>query len=145
MVQQQYGVGDTLLPGPGVHVSKMQTLLLTQRVVCCNNHSCLHPYNVSTALSLLLQTINKHKRAHPDGVHIIAGDFKRANLKTVLPNFHQHVSCPTRGENTLDHVYSNIRHAYKATPFPHLGLSDHLSLILTPAYTPPTAVKQSPQ
>ena len=69
-------------------------------------------------------------------MHIIAGDFNKACLKTVLPKFHQHVKCATRGENTLDHVYSNIKHAYRATPLPHLGQSDHLSLLLFPAYTP---------
>lgn len=45
--------------------------------------------NVNTALSLLLNVINKpiisHQRAHPHGVHIIAGDFNKASLKTVLP------------------------------------------------------------
>lgn len=92
--------------------------------------------NVNTALSLLLNIINEQQRAHPDGVHIIAGDFNKANLKTVLPKFYQHVKCSTRGENTLDHVYSNIKHAYRATPLPHLGQSDHLSLLLSPAYTP---------
>ncbi len=92
--------------------------------------------NVNTALSLLLNVINEHQRAHPDGVHIIAGDFNKANLKTVLPKFYQHVKCSTRGENTFDHVYSNIKHTYRAIPLPHLGQSDHLSLLLSPAYTP---------
>ncbi|XP_053532800.1 multivesicular body subunit 12Ba isoform X1 [Ictalurus punctatus] len=92
--------------------------------------------NVNTALSLLLNTINEQQRAYPDGVHIIAGDFNKANLKAVLPKFYQHVKCFTRGENTLDHVYSNIKHAYRAIPLPHLGQSDHLSLLLSPAYTP---------
>uniref|UniRef100_A0A8C7X192 Reverse transcriptase domain-containing protein n=1 Tax=Oryzias sinensis TaxID=183150 RepID=A0A8C7X192_9TELE len=92
--------------------------------------------NTNKALSLLLNIINEHQRAHPDGVHVIAGDFNRANLKTVLPNFYQHVKCATRGENTLDHVYTNIKHAYRAIPLPHLGQSDHLSLLLPPTYTP---------
>ena len=92
--------------------------------------------NVNTALSLLHNAINNHQRAHPNGAHIIAGDFNKANLKTVLPKFYQFVKCPTRGENTLDHVYSNIKRAYRAVPLPHLGRSDHLSLLLTPAYTP---------
>ena len=81
---------------------------------------------VNTALSVLLNTRNEQQRAHPDGVHIIAGDFNRANLKTVLPKFYQHVKCSTRGKNTLDHVYTNIKHAYRAIPLPHLGPSDHL-------------------
>lgn len=88
--------------------------------------------NVNTALSLLLKIITKHQQAHPDGVHIIAGDFNRANLKTVLPKFYKHIKCSTRGENTLDHVYTNIKHAYRAIPLPHLGQSDHLSLLLNP-------------
>ncbi|KAK0148357.1 NLR family CARD domain-containing protein 3 [Merluccius polli] len=46
------------------------------------------------------------------------------------------VKCATRGKNTLDHVYSNVKHAYRAIPLPHLGQSDHLSLLLSPAYTP---------
>ncbi len=56
--------------------------------------------------------------------------------ESVLPHFYQHVNCATRGSNTLDRVYSNIKHAYKAVALSHLGLSDHLSLSLTPAYTP---------
>lgn len=71
--------------------------------------------NVSTALSLLSNSINKQQESHPDGVHIIAGDFNQANLKSILPKFYQHVKRPTRGVNTLDHVYTNIKHAYKTT------------------------------
>ena len=59
-----------------------------------------------------------------------------SNLKTVLPKFYQHVSCPTRGDKTLDHVYHNIKEAYKALSLPHLGQSDHISLFLLPKYHP---------
>lgn len=45
--------------------------------------------NASMAHSLLLNARNEQRRTHPDGVHIIAGDFNKANLKTVLPKFHQ--------------------------------------------------------
>ena len=38
------------------------------------------------------------------------------------------------GKNTLDNVYSNIKHGYKVSPLPHLGKSNHISLFLTPAY-----------
>ena len=92
--------------------------------------------NTKTALDSLLTAISTQQRDHPDGVYVIAGDFNKANLKTVLPKFHQHVHCPTRGSNTLDHVYSNIKHGFKASPLPHLGQSDHISLFLTPAYRP---------
>lgn len=33
---------------------------------------------------------------------------------SLLIKFRQHVNCAIRGENTLDHVYTNIRHAYRA-------------------------------
>ncbi|XP_037389126.1 uncharacterized protein LOC119262214 [Pygocentrus nattereri] len=42
-----------------------------------------------------------------------------------------------RGNNTLDRVYTNVRDAYRAFPRPHLGLSDHISIMLAPAYHPP--------
>jgi len=57
-------------------------------------------------------------------------------MKTVLPHFHQHVDFATRGSNTLDRAYTNIKAAFKAAPRPHLGSSDHLSVILIPAYSP---------
>lgn len=66
---------------------------------------------------------------YPDAVHIIAGDFNQADLKVVI-------KCATRGGNTLDKVYTNIKQGYRTTQLPHLGSSDHMSLFLKPAYTP---------
>lgn len=60
--------------------------------------------------------INKQQTTHPEAAFIVAGDFNHSNLKTVLPKFYQHVSCHTRGDKTLDHVYTNIVEAYTATP-----------------------------
>lgn len=34
----------------------------------------------------------------------------------------------------LDFVYTNIKSAYRAAPLPHIGSSDHLTVILQPAY-----------
>lgn len=91
---------------------------------------CIPPdADVNAALNLLLHRTDKHQRAHPNGVHIIAGEFSKANLQSVLPNFHRHPS----GGRTLDHVYSNIEHAYRAAALPHL---DHPPLRLVPAYSP---------
>lgn len=60
----------------------------------------------------------EQQRAHPDSEHIII-DFKEANLKTVLTKFSQkHVKCTTGGANTLDHMSSNIKHAYRAIKTP---------------------------
>ncbi|KAK3523934.1 hypothetical protein QTP70_016741, partial [Hemibagrus guttatus] len=44
------------------------------------------------------------------------------------------VEFATRGTNTLDLVYTNIPGAYRAEPRPHLGYSDHISVMLIPAY-----------
>ncbi len=57
-----------------------------------------------------------------------------ANLRQAMPNFHQHVSCPTRGPNTLDHCYSQFKNAYKARSLPAFGKSDHAAIFLTPEY-----------
>ncbi|CAJ0600732.1 unnamed protein product [Cylicocyclus nassatus] len=65
---------------------------------------------------------------------IIAGDFNQTDLRSVCHRLYQHISCPTRGENTLDHVYTNITDAYNSTPLPPFGKSNHISLLLKPTY-----------
>ena len=92
--------------------------------------------NAKLALASLHDAIQQLINNHPDGVFIIAGDFNHAKLKTVMPTFHKLIDFPTRGNNILDQVYCNIAKGYKASPSPHLGRSDHISLHLTPAYTP---------
>ncbi len=56
------------------------------------------------------------------------------NLRQVMPNFHQHVSCPTRGPNTLDHCYTQFKNTYKARSLPAFGKSDHAAIFLTLEY-----------
>ncbi|CAG5866919.1 unnamed protein product, partial [Menidia menidia] len=43
--------------------------------------------------------------------------------------FYQHIKCPTRGENTLDHVYSYMKHGYRAIPLHHFRKSDYRSML----------------
>lgn len=92
--------------------------------------------NAKQAMKELHAAISKQQTLHPEAAFIVAGDFNHASLNTVLPKFHQNVSCPTKGDKTLHHVYTNMAEAYKATTLPHLGQSDHLSLFLFPKYTP---------
>ncbi|KAK3570813.1 hypothetical protein QTP86_027627, partial [Hemibagrus guttatus] len=92
--------------------------------------------NDKEALCELYGAISELQNAHPDGLFIIAGDFNHANLKSVLPKFHQHVDFATRGVNALDLVYTNIPFLYHAEPRPHLGYSEHISVMLIPAYRP---------
>ncbi len=40
------------------------------------------------------------------------------------------------GNNKLDFVYTTVKNAYNAVPRPHLGYSDHISVMLIPAYRP---------
>ncbi|KAK3545720.1 hypothetical protein QTP70_011351 [Hemibagrus guttatus] len=86
--------------------------------------------NAKEALCELYGAISELQNAHPDGLFIFAGDFNHANL----PKFHQHVAM--RGTNTLDLVYTNIPSAYCAESRPHFGYSDHISVMLIPAYRP---------
>ncbi|KAK3544427.1 hypothetical protein QTP86_011168 [Hemibagrus guttatus] len=92
--------------------------------------------NGKEALCELYGAISELENAHPGGLFIIAGDFNHVNLKSVLPKFHQQVDFATRGVNKLDLVYTNIPGAYRAEPRPHLGYSDHISVMLIPAYRP---------
>ena len=89
--------------------------------------------NAKLAMKLLHTAISKWQTRHPEAAFIVAGDFNHSNLKTVLPKFRQHVSCPTREDKTLDHVYSNMPDAYKTIPLPQ---SDHISLYMMPTYDP---------
>ncbi len=65
--------------------------------------------DTSLALSKLHEELSGYINKHPDAASIIAGDFNKANLRKVMPTFHQHVSCPTRGPNTLDHCYTQFK------------------------------------
>ncbi|KAI2650776.1 hypothetical protein H4Q32_000841 [Labeo rohita] len=92
--------------------------------------------NAKDALRELYNAISEQQTNNPDSFFIIASDFNHANLKSVLPKFYQHVNFATRGNNTLDLVYTTEKNAYKAEPRPHLGYSDHISVMLIPAYRP---------
>lgn len=84
--------------------------------------------------AILHNNISEHQKDYPDAFFIVAGDFNQASLASVMPKFYQHVDVVTRGQNTLDLVYMNIKHSYKAAILPHFGNSDHLAVI--PAYKP---------
>ncbi len=89
--------------------------------------------DTSLALSKLHDELSGYINKHPDAASIIVGDFNKAKLK-VMPNFHQHVSCPTRGPNTLDHCYSPFKNAYKARSLQAFGKLDHAAIFLTLEY-----------
>eukprot|EP00061_Rhincodon_typus_P012314 g37961.t1 len=71
---------------------------------------------------------------YPEALFFIAGDFNQANLKTVLPRYHQHISCPTTGLNILDHCCTTVKDAYHSIPYPHFGKSDHNTVLFLLIY-----------
>ncbi len=81
--------------------------------------------HVNSALQNLADQITDTAQKHPDPVLIILGDFNKANLSRELPKYRQHVTCPTRDSNILDHCYTAIKEAYHSVPRAALGLSDH--------------------
>ena len=95
----------------------------------------IHP-NADTVVALedLADVISDYENRDPDTLSIVSGDFNKANLRTVLPNFKQHVTCTTRGSRTLDHCYCKVKSAYKTFERSSLGKSDHCVVVLIPAY-----------
>lgn len=90
----------------------------------------------SEALSELQDDICSLQNKHPEAFFVIAGDFNHVNMTDTTRGFYQHVTIATRGDNTLDRVYTNRHGDYRAVPLPHLGLSDHISILLVPSYSP---------
>jgi hypothetical protein len=82
----------------------------------------------------LADKINTIETANPDSTVLVLGDFNHANLRTVLPKYTQHVTCPTRGDKVLDHCYSTIPGAYRSVRRAPLGRSDHAMIYLVPVY-----------
>lgn len=56
-------------------------------------------------------------------------------MNSRFPHFQQYVDFATRGENMLD-LHQHQRGIRGSAATPHLGFSDHLSVMLIPAYKP---------
>ncbi len=87
------------------------------------------------ALNDLYQHISEQQTAHPDAFFILAGDFNHADLKSVFPKIQQHVDFQ-QGKKYAGLCLHHQRGAYKALPLPHLGASDHITVMLMPAHRP---------
>ncbi|XP_041962711.1 uncharacterized protein LOC121720538 [Alosa sapidissima] len=90
--------------------------------------------DTDTALKELSRTLRKQQNDNLDAAVIVAGDFNKARLKKVMPDFYQHVKCNSRGERTLDHCYTLFKDGYKAKSLPPFGKSDHAAIFLLPRY-----------
>ncbi len=89
---------------------------------------------VSVALELLADQITHTEQRYPNSFIVILGDFNKANLTRELPKYRQHITCPTRDSNILDHCYTVLKDTYHSVPRAALGLSDHCLVHLLPAY-----------
>eukprot|EP00061_Rhincodon_typus_P012713 g38615.t1 len=89
--------------------------------------------DVKSVLDEIYTTPNTLEPKFPKALFLVASDFNQANLKEALSMYHQHISCPTRGPNILDHCYATIKDAYRSIPCPHFGKSDHSAVFLLPA------------
>ena len=107
---------------------KLSSIILHSHLFTITNR-CWHKDHTQPAV----YAISKQENAHPEASLLVAGDFNAGKLKSVLPNFYQHVTCLTRGKNTPDHLYSTHRDAYKALSCHSFGKSDHTFILLIPA------------
>ncbi|KAL0147893.1 hypothetical protein M9458_056814 [Cirrhinus mrigala] len=88
----------------------------------------------SVALELLADQITHTEQRYLDSFIIVLGGFNKAHLTRELPKYRQHITCPTRDSNILDHCYTVLKDAYHSVPRAALGLSDHCLVHLLPAY-----------
>lgn len=98
--------------------------------------------NPTSACDVIHSAIARLQTQHPSAFIAISGDFNHVTMVKTLPHFTQYVSCPTREERTLDLLYANVKEAYRSSPLPSLGRSDHNLVHLCPSYVP--LVKRQP-
>lgn len=90
----------------------------------------------NSALGYLYRFISLQQSIYPEAVHIIARDFNYMDIRAVLSEFLQHMNCNVIRANILDKVYPNNKLRCRARPLPHLGQSDHMSLLFITVYPP---------
>ena len=83
----------------------------------------------------LIATIDDFTTNHPDAGLVILGDFNQMNIDGLLTNHNlrQVVKTPTRGNNILDKIITNIYcHYNKPQICSPVGMSDHNSVLWSP-------------
>lgn len=92
--------------------------------------------DTATACEKIHTVTARLQTQHPEVFIIISGDYNHVALNSTLATFHQAVHCPTRNNRKIDLLYTNVRDAYRTTPLPPLGKSDHNLVHPQPQYTP---------
>jgi len=88
--------------------------------------------DTDVALSDLHDVLCQHHTKHPETSVVVTGDFDRANLKKVMPNFCQHITCAISRERSSNDTTSGTRaevnsiardeHNLSVTEHDHRGL-----------------------
>ena len=102
------GCGDYffgLFSGPVAAHDQMPTLLYPKGLYIGRYNSGAHSATCRhQALDELHAVIDRTVTSR--AACMVAGDFNNAKMRKVLQRYHQHISCATRGANTLDHVHT---------------------------------------
>ncbi|KAK7498655.1 hypothetical protein BaRGS_00010032 [Batillaria attramentaria] len=95
----------------------------------------VHPKaNDARAATTIADCVHRLQAVSPTAPNILVGDLNHCDLKRVLPDFEQFVTCTTRIDKTLDKCYCNIKGAYRSIQTPPIGSSDHNAVLLLPVY-----------
>ena len=88
-------------------------------------------------MEYLRESLERIEHTYPNSATIIAGDFNKLDFKLCGRTFQLKpaIDFPTRGLNTLDQIFSDLLEYY-APPIslPPFGLSDHITIIVKPAF-----------
>ena len=105
----------------------------------CFGYSLLHPNGSSNAVMIdyLISSLTTIEGRYPGCGNLLSGDFNRLNISRLQTQFKlkQLVRVPTRGNQTLDLILTNMPHVYNkylVQTFPPFGLSDHFVVLLEP-------------
>ena len=85
-------------------------------------------------IEYLRKVINTYDNDNPDCISIVCEDFNDVDLRVYIPNYHQSVTCPTRGNRILDKCYCNIKNAFISKSKCGFGKIDHDTIFLTPIH-----------
>ena len=80
----------------------------------------------------IISSVDLVRSAHPDCGIVISGDFNCLDITDILTNHNlkRPVQDPTRGNNILDLIVTNLSHLYRAPViFAPLGRSDHNTIM----------------
>ena len=108
-------------------------------VVSGTVYHTLYPDGASDAamIDYLITSLTTIEGRFPGCGIILSGDFNRLNINRLLTQFKlkQLVRVPTRGDQTLDLILTNMPQVYNedlVQTFPPFGLSDHVVVLLEP-------------